>query len=45
MVLTLLTKIVALHVGPIAVDIRGFGLKFVFRSTFGDMEECLENSI
>ncbi len=45
MVLTLLTEIVALHVGLTAVDVWGFGLKFVSRSTFGGVEECLHDSI
>ncbi len=45
MVLTLLIKIVALHVGPIMVDIQGFGLEFVSRSTFGGVEKCLDNFI
>ncbi len=34
MVLTLLAEVVAFHVGPIAVDVQGLGLKFVPRSTF-----------
>ncbi len=33
MVLTLLTKVIALHVGPTAVDVRGLGLELVSRST------------
>ncbi len=34
-VLTLLAKVVALHVGPTTVDIRGLGFDFVARwSTF-----------
>ncbi len=34
MVLTLLAEVVAFHIGPTAVDVRGLGLEFVFRSTF-----------
>ncbi len=45
MVLTLLVEVVAFHVGPTAVDIRGLGLKFVSRSTFQVLEECLDDSI
>ncbi len=33
-VFILLGKVVAFHVGPIAVDVRGLGLKLVSRSTF-----------
>ncbi len=44
MVLTLLTKIVALHVGPTAIDIRGLGLELVSRFTLG-LEERLDDSI
>ncbi len=34
MVLTLLAEVVAFHVGPTAVDVRGLGLEYVSRSTF-----------
>ena len=30
-VFTLLTKVIALHIGPIIVDVQGFGLEFVSR--------------
>ncbi len=30
-VFTLLTEVVALHVGPTVVDIRGLGLELIFR--------------
>ncbi len=33
MVLTLLTEVIAFHVGPTAVDVRGLGLELVSRST------------
>ncbi len=33
MVLTLLAEVVVFYVGPIAVDVRGFGLELVSRST------------
>ncbi len=34
MVFTLLAKVVAFYVGPIAIDVMGLGLEFVSRSTF-----------
>ncbi len=34
MILTLLTKIVALYVGPITIDVWGLGIELVSRSTF-----------
>ncbi len=34
MVLTLLTEVIAFHMGSTAVDVQGLGLEFVSRSTF-----------
>ncbi len=34
MVLTLLTEVIAFHVGPTAINVRGLGLELVSRSTF-----------
>ncbi len=45
MILILLTEVIVLHVGPTAVDVRGFGLELVPRSTFRDLEKCLEEVI
>ncbi len=45
MVLTLLTKVIAFHVGPTVVDVRGLSLELVSRSTLGVLEECLDDSI
>ncbi len=33
MVLTLLVEVITFHMGPTAVDVRGFGLELVFRSS------------
>ena len=44
-IFTLLAKIVALHVRPTTVDIRGLGLEFVYKSTFCSLEERLDDSI
>ncbi len=45
MVLTLLTEVIAFHVGPTVVDVRGLGLELVSRSTFGILEESLDDSL
>ncbi len=45
MVLILLTEVIAFHVGPTAVDVRGLGLEFISRSTFRVLEEGLDDSI
>ncbi len=52
MILTLLTEIVALHVGPTAVHIRGLSLELVSRSTLElvsrstlGLEERLNDSV
>ncbi len=45
MVLTLLTEVIAFHVGPTAVNVRGLGLELISRSTFRVLEECLDDSI
>ncbi len=45
MILTLLTEVIAFHVGPTAVGIRGLGLELISRSTFQVLEECLDDSI
>ncbi len=45
MILTLLTKIVALYVEPTAVDAQGLGLEFVSRSTLWGIEKYLDDSI
>ena len=45
MVFALLTKVITFYVKPITVDVRGFGLEFVSRSTFQYLEECLEEVI
>ncbi len=42
---SLLAKIVVLHMGPTIVDVRSLGLELVSRSTFGDIEEYLTDSI
>ncbi len=34
MVLKLLVDVIIIHVGPTIVDVRGFGLELVSRSTF-----------
>ncbi len=44
-VLTLLTKVITLYVGPTAVNVWGLGLEFVSRSTFGGMDKCLDDFI
>ncbi len=44
-VFTLLAEVVVLYVRPTTVDVRGSGLEFVSRSTFGGVEECLDDSI
>ena len=44
MVFALLTEVITFHVRPIAVDVQGFGLKFVFKSTFC-LEKCLKEVI
>ena len=44
-VLILLAKVVAFYVGYIVVDVRGHGLEFVFRFTFGGIEECLDDFV
>ncbi len=44
MILILLAEIVALYVGPTAVDVRGLGLELVSRSTFG-LEERLDDFV
>ncbi len=44
MIFILLTEILALYVGPIAVDVWGLGFEFVSRSTFS-LEERLDDSI
>lgn len=43
--LTLLTKNIALHVGPTIVNVRGFGLEFVSKSNFEGIEECVDDSV
>ncbi len=45
MVLTLLTEVIAFHVGPTVIDVRGLGLELVSRSTLRILEECLDDSI
>ncbi len=45
MIFTLLTEIVALHMGPTIVDVRGLSLKFVSKSTLWDMKKCLDDSV
>ncbi len=45
MILTLLAKVVTFYVRPTTVNVQGFGFEFVFRSTFWDLEECLEEVI
>ncbi len=45
MVLTLLTEVIAFHVGPTAVAVWGLGLELVSRSTFRVLEEGLDDSI
>ncbi len=45
MVLTLLTEIVTLYIGPTAVDVHGLGLELVSRSNLRSLEERLEELI
>ncbi len=45
MVLTLLTEVIAFHVGPTVVDVRSLGLELVSRSTFRVLEEGLDDFI
>ncbi len=45
MVFTLLAEVIALHVGPTTVNVRGLGLELISRSTFRVLEECLNDSI
>ena len=44
-ILIFLTEIVALYVGPTAVDLQGLGLQFVSRSTFWDMAKRLDDYV
>ena len=44
-IFALLTEVIILYVGPTVIDVRGFGLELVSRSTLRSIEECLDDSI
>ena len=45
MFFALLTEVITFHVKPIEVDVRGFGLEFVSRSTFWCLKKFLKEVI
>ncbi len=45
MVLILLVEVITFYMGPTTVDVRGFGLEFVSRSSFWRIEKRLDDSV